>query len=136
MILALDVWYVENWSLGLDLRILLTTVWRVLRRDGISQDGHPGSASCFSDLRFDTAGVSLLSAPLRVVNFMRLLISAPDVYSRRVAFSMRQPPMLSSKDGESMRPGTPIVADQCVRNNSSGCCPRAWTISRCLYQLA
>lgn len=32
----LDVWYVENHSFLLDLRILLLTVWKVLRRDGIS----------------------------------------------------------------------------------------------------
>jgi len=38
---ALDVWYVDNWSLTLDLRILFKTVWRVLRREGISQNGHP-----------------------------------------------------------------------------------------------
>lgn len=37
---ALDVWYVDNWSLTLDLRILFTTVLRVLRREGISQNGH------------------------------------------------------------------------------------------------
>ena len=34
-----DLWYVDNWSLGLDVRILLITVWRVLRREGISQPG-------------------------------------------------------------------------------------------------
>lgn len=32
--LALDVWYVENRSLLLDLRILLQTFWKVLLRDG------------------------------------------------------------------------------------------------------
>lgn len=36
---ANDVWYVENWSLMLDLKILLMTVWKVLRREGISLDG-------------------------------------------------------------------------------------------------
>jgi len=36
---ALDVWYVENQSLGLDLRILAATVRQVLRRDGISAAG-------------------------------------------------------------------------------------------------
>jgi lipopolysaccharide/colanic/teichoic acid biosynthesis glycosyltransferase len=30
--LALDVWYVDHWSLWLDLRILARTVWTVLRR--------------------------------------------------------------------------------------------------------
>ena len=36
----LDVWYVDHWSLWLDLRILLLTVLKVLRREGISQPGH------------------------------------------------------------------------------------------------
>ncbi len=36
----LDVWYVDNWSLGLDIKILLMTVWKVLKREGISQPGH------------------------------------------------------------------------------------------------
>jgi lipopolysaccharide/colanic/teichoic acid biosynthesis glycosyltransferase len=36
----LDVWYVEHWSLGLDFKILVSTVWKVLRREGISQPGH------------------------------------------------------------------------------------------------
>jgi lipopolysaccharide/colanic/teichoic acid biosynthesis glycosyltransferase len=38
--LELDVWYVEHWSLLLDLRILWLTVLRVLKRDGISREGH------------------------------------------------------------------------------------------------
>lgn len=52
---ALDVWYVDNQSLWLDLRILLMTIGRVLRRDGISAAGEatatafrgstPGAAS-------------------------------------------------------------------------------------------
>lgn len=37
--LELDVWYVENRNFWLDLRILWLTVWRVLRRDGISFEG-------------------------------------------------------------------------------------------------
>jgi sugar transferase EpsL len=37
---ALDVWYVDNWSFWLDIKILFTTVWIVLKRDGISQPGH------------------------------------------------------------------------------------------------
>jgi lipopolysaccharide/colanic/teichoic acid biosynthesis glycosyltransferase len=36
---ALDVWYVDNQSLGLDLRILGRTILKVLRADGISQPG-------------------------------------------------------------------------------------------------
>lgn len=37
---ALDVWYVDHWSLWLDVRILALTLVRVLRRDGVSADGH------------------------------------------------------------------------------------------------
>lgn len=37
---ALDVWYVDHWSFGLDLRILAKTARRVLLREGISQAGH------------------------------------------------------------------------------------------------
>jgi lipopolysaccharide/colanic/teichoic acid biosynthesis glycosyltransferase len=36
---ALDVWYVDHRSLGLDLRILWTTVRKVVRREGISAAG-------------------------------------------------------------------------------------------------
>jgi sugar transferase EpsL len=36
----LDVWYVDHWSLGLDIKILLLTFWKVLKREGISQPGH------------------------------------------------------------------------------------------------
>ena len=37
---ALDVWYVEHQSLLLDVKILWLTVWQVLRRTGISAEGH------------------------------------------------------------------------------------------------
>ena len=36
----LDVWYVDNWSLSLDLKILFLTVWKVLGQKEISQEGH------------------------------------------------------------------------------------------------
>jgi lipopolysaccharide/colanic/teichoic acid biosynthesis glycosyltransferase len=36
---ALDVWYVDNRSLLLDLKILFLTVWKVFRREGISAEG-------------------------------------------------------------------------------------------------
>jgi len=36
----LDVWYVDNWSLWLDLKILFLTVIKVLKRDGISEANH------------------------------------------------------------------------------------------------
>lgn len=37
---ALDVWYVDNWSFWLDVKIILLTVWKVFKREGISQPGH------------------------------------------------------------------------------------------------
>jgi sugar transferase EpsL len=38
--LDLDAWYVDHWSLRLDLQILAKTAATVLRRDGISHEGH------------------------------------------------------------------------------------------------
>jgi sugar transferase EpsL len=35
-----DTWYVDHWSFCLDLRILLSTVGKVIRQDGIRQPGH------------------------------------------------------------------------------------------------
>ena len=38
--LEMDVWYVEHRSFWLDLKILLMTVVAVVRRDGVTADGH------------------------------------------------------------------------------------------------
>jgi len=35
----LDVWYVERWSFWLDIKIILLTFWKVLKREGVSQPG-------------------------------------------------------------------------------------------------
>ena len=35
-----DVWYVNNRSLQLDLKIIALTIWKILKREGISQPGH------------------------------------------------------------------------------------------------
>ena len=37
---ALDLWYVDHHNLWVDLKILLLTLVKVFRREGISQDGH------------------------------------------------------------------------------------------------
>jgi lipopolysaccharide/colanic/teichoic acid biosynthesis glycosyltransferase len=39
----LDVWYIDNWTLWLDLKILFLTVGKVLKRDGINQEGYATS---------------------------------------------------------------------------------------------
>ncbi len=36
----LDVWYVDNWSMWLDLKILVATLGRVLTGRGVSRQGH------------------------------------------------------------------------------------------------
>jgi lipopolysaccharide/colanic/teichoic acid biosynthesis glycosyltransferase len=36
----LDLWYVENQNLWLDLKIIVLTVWKVLRREGVSFPGY------------------------------------------------------------------------------------------------
>ena len=36
----LDVWYVDNWSLRLDIKIFLMTTIQVFNREGISHKGH------------------------------------------------------------------------------------------------
>jgi sugar transferase EpsL len=35
----LDVWYVDNISFWLDLKILLLTIWKTVKREGINQPG-------------------------------------------------------------------------------------------------
>lgn len=35
----LDVWYVENWSLWVDVKIFFMTFYKVFKREGISQEG-------------------------------------------------------------------------------------------------
>ncbi len=36
----LDCWYVDNWSLWLDIKIILITIWKIIKREGISYPGH------------------------------------------------------------------------------------------------
>jgi lipopolysaccharide/colanic/teichoic acid biosynthesis glycosyltransferase/glycosyltransferase involved in cell wall biosynthesis len=58
--LALDTWYVDRWSLGLDLVILARTLVCVVARTGVSSSGHAtGAPFLGSDgLRLDRGGMS------------------------------------------------------------------------------
>jgi len=38
--LDMDVWYVDHRSIWLDIKILFLTIFKVFKRDGISQEGH------------------------------------------------------------------------------------------------
>ncbi len=35
-----DVWYVDNWSFWFDIKIILLTAWKVIKREGVTQEGH------------------------------------------------------------------------------------------------
>ena len=35
-----DVWYIDNWSFWLDLKIIGMTIWKAFQREGINQPGH------------------------------------------------------------------------------------------------
>src|SRR3990172_8857332 len=50
---ALDVWYVDQQSFMLDLRILFMTIWTVLRREGISQEGYVAAEEFMGSNRKD-----------------------------------------------------------------------------------
>lgn len=41
---ALDVWYVDHMSLWLDVKIIAITLWKVIKREGISQQGQATAA--------------------------------------------------------------------------------------------
>ena len=43
----LDVWYVDHWTIWLDIKILLLTVWKVLRREGINAPGQATTGEFF-----------------------------------------------------------------------------------------
>ncbi len=36
----MDNWYIDHWSLWLDIKILFLTIYKVVKRDDISQEGH------------------------------------------------------------------------------------------------
>jgi len=35
----LDIWYVDNWTILLDIKIILKTIWMVITRQGVTQQG-------------------------------------------------------------------------------------------------
>ena len=44
---ALDVWYVDHHSLWLDIKIMMMTVWKVIRRDDITGEGYVSGGGMF-----------------------------------------------------------------------------------------
>lgn len=51
-----DVWYVDNWSFWLDIKILILTVWKVIKREGISQPGQATTEYFMGNPDGDQAG--------------------------------------------------------------------------------
>jgi lipopolysaccharide/colanic/teichoic acid biosynthesis glycosyltransferase len=47
----LDVWYIDNWSLWLDLKILFLTVFKVLQQEGINEEGNVSSQEFTGQLK-------------------------------------------------------------------------------------
>jgi len=47
---ALDIWYVDHHSLLLDIKILVLTMWKVIKREGILEPGHPLATENFKGL--------------------------------------------------------------------------------------
>jgi sugar transferase EpsL len=35
----MDIWYVDNWSFWLDVKIIILTAWKVISREGVNQKG-------------------------------------------------------------------------------------------------
>ncbi len=52
----LDVWYVDHWSTWLDVKILLRTIWKIIRREGINQPGHTTAPEFMGSETGDQAG--------------------------------------------------------------------------------
>ncbi len=51
-----DVWYVDNWSFWLDIKIILMTLWKVIKREGISQPGQATTEYFKGNQNDDQAG--------------------------------------------------------------------------------
>jgi lipopolysaccharide/colanic/teichoic acid biosynthesis glycosyltransferase len=53
---ALDVWYVDHWSFWLDIKIILLSLWKVIKREGISQPGQATTEYFMGNPDSDKAG--------------------------------------------------------------------------------
>lgn len=58
-----DLWYIDNRSLLLDLKILLMTIVSVLKRDGVSADGHATMPMFEGTAKTDEANVAESRSP-------------------------------------------------------------------------
>jgi sugar transferase EpsL len=59
---AMDVWYVDHQSLLLDVKIIVLTLWRIIKRDGIDQPGIIGASEFMGGCTTET--LSEVTAPV------------------------------------------------------------------------
>lgn len=52
----LDVWYVDHWSLALDIKIIAMSIWKVLTREGIDQPGYISAEEFMGNPHEETPG--------------------------------------------------------------------------------
>ncbi len=48
-----DVWYVDNWSFWLDLKIIALSIWKALKREGINEPGYISASEFMGTERGD-----------------------------------------------------------------------------------
>ncbi len=44
-----DLWYIDNWSIGLDIKIILMTLWKIIKVEGINQPGQATAKEFMGD---------------------------------------------------------------------------------------
>jgi sugar transferase EpsL len=55
---AMDVWYVDHQSLLLDLKIIVLTIWRIAKQDGIDQPGMVGASEFMGSPIVETISIA------------------------------------------------------------------------------
>jgi hypothetical protein len=63
----LDVWYVDHWSMWLDLKIIAVTVWKVLKRDGINLSHRVSSEPFMGNAEAAQSGARMVERELTTV---------------------------------------------------------------------
>lgn len=81
--LELDNRYIENWSLWLDLRIILITPWKILKQEGIAQPGYVTVEPFVGDIVQETP------AFVHPIDFHASSLREPDVDERAVLENAR-----------------------------------------------
>jgi sugar transferase EpsL len=60
---ALDLWYVDHQSMALDLKILLMTPWKVIRREGVVHPDDPSWGTPFQGISSEPSRTASVACP-------------------------------------------------------------------------